>query len=165
MAGVLLLVDDGGGAKVPPMKQELVDLLAWATLSETMAGIGTGVCLRWLLTPAIWCANGFCSHPTLPLTNETGSPVANGGFRVEEWSGELVTETDETINACWFMPTVQRQLAGLMRMYLEETEDCLATGHWMLGRRGGRLRRAHKRGFAPRADTSSASARGAGGCS
>lgn len=46
-------------------------------------------------------------------------------FRVDEWRGELQTQTNETTDARFFSPEELRKLPGLMPMYLECIEDCL----------------------------------------
>ncbi len=46
-------------------------------------------------------------------------------FRVDKWSGTLVTNTNETLDARFFAVAALRALPDLMPMYLECVEDCL----------------------------------------
>jgi len=59
-------------------------------------------------------------HPTLPVQ------LLTVGYRVTEWNGTLVSETDETLDARWFTLEELRNLHDLMPMYLETIEDCMA---------------------------------------
>ena len=47
---------------------------------------------------------------------------------MDEWSGELRRETEETDDARWFSAEDVRELEDLMGMYLETIEDCLEVG-------------------------------------
>ena len=81
------------------------------------------------LTPTKWQAYAVYSHPRYHAPTRPEAQLLTVAFRVEEWEGELRTETDETTDAQWFTPNELRDLTGLMPMYLEAIEDCLATTH------------------------------------
>ena len=81
------------------------------------------------LTPTKWQAYAVYSHPRYHAPTRPEAQLLTVAFRVEEWEGELRTATDETTDAQWFTPNELRDLTGLMPMYLEAIEDCLATTH------------------------------------
>ena len=81
------------------------------------------------LTPTRWRAYAVYSHPRYHAPTRPEAQLLTVAFRVEEWEGDLRTETDETTDAQWFTPNELRDLTGLMPMYLEAIEDCLATTH------------------------------------
>jgi 8-oxo-dGTP pyrophosphatase MutT (NUDIX family) len=55
-------------------------------------------------------------------------------FRIDAWTGELVTETDETVDAGWYLPDAfPEPLSGSVRLSLADLAEYEATGRVVLG--------------------------------
>ena len=72
-------------------------------------------------------AVGFAiySEPRFTAPTRPDAQLLTVAYRVDDWSGELRRETDETDDARWFSVDELRALPDLMGMYLETVEDCL----------------------------------------
>ena len=66
------------------------------------------------------------SEPRFTAPTRPEAQLLTVAYRVDEWSGELRRETEETDDARWFSVEDLRGLEDLMGMYLETVEDCLA---------------------------------------
>lgn len=66
------------------------------------------------------------SEPRFTAPTRPEAQLLTVAYRVDEWSGELRRETEETDDARWFSVEDLRGLGDLMGMYLETVEDCLA---------------------------------------
>lgn len=66
------------------------------------------------------------SEPRFTAPTRPEAQLLTVAYRVDEWSGQLQTTTNETDDAQWFKPEELRALPNLMPMYLETIEDCLA---------------------------------------
>ncbi len=66
------------------------------------------------------------SDPRFTAPNRPQAQLLTVAYRVDDWEGELLTATDETLDARWFSIDELRALPDLMPMYLETVEDCLA---------------------------------------
>ncbi len=67
------------------------------------------------------------SEPRFTAPTRPEAQLLTVAYRVEDWSGELQTTTNETDDAGWFTIDELRMLPDLMPMYLETVEDCLTT--------------------------------------
>ena len=67
------------------------------------------------------------SEPRFTAPTRPEAQLLTVAYRVDAWSGELRTTTDETDDARWFSVDELRALPDLMGMYLETIEDCLGT--------------------------------------
>ena len=67
------------------------------------------------------------SEPRFTAPTRPEAQLLTVAYRVDEWSGELQTTTNETDDARWFSVDELRALPDLMPMYLETIEDCLGT--------------------------------------
>ena len=72
------------------------------------------------------------SEPRFTAPNRPQGQLLTVAYRVDEWEGELLTETNETVDARWFSIKDLRglpvqPLPDFMPMYRETVEDCLAT--------------------------------------
>ena len=67
------------------------------------------------------------SEPRFTAPTRPEAQLLTVAYRVDAWSGELRTTTDETDDARWFTIDQLRSLSDLMPMYLETIEDCLGT--------------------------------------
>ena len=65
------------------------------------------------------------SEPRFTAPTRPEAQLLTVAYRVEDWSGELHTTTNETDDAGWFTIDELRMLPDLMPMYLETVEDCL----------------------------------------
>ena len=65
------------------------------------------------------------SEPRFTAPTRPDAQLLTVAYRVDEWSGELQTTTNETDDARWFTVEEVRWLEDLMGMYLETVEDCL----------------------------------------
>ena len=65
------------------------------------------------------------SEPRFTAPTRPDAQLLTVAYRVDEWSGELQTTTNETDDARWFSVEDVRGLEDLMGMYLETIEDCL----------------------------------------
>ena len=65
------------------------------------------------------------SEPRFTAPTRPDAQLLTVAYRVDEWSGELRTTTNETDDARWFTVEEVRGLPDLMGMYLETVEDCL----------------------------------------
>ena len=65
------------------------------------------------------------SEPRFTAPTRPEAQLLTVAYRVEDWSGELQTTTNETDDARWFTIDALRLLPDLMPMYLETIEDCL----------------------------------------
>ena len=65
------------------------------------------------------------SEPRFTAPTRPEAQLLTVAYRVDEWSGELQTTTNETDDARWFTIDELRMLPDLMPMYLETIEDCL----------------------------------------
>ena len=65
------------------------------------------------------------SEPRFTAPTRPEAQLLTVAYRVEDWSGELQTTTNETDDARWFTIDELRMLPDLMPMYLETVEDCL----------------------------------------
>ena len=68
------------------------------------------------------------SEPRFTAPTRPEAQLLTVAYRVDAWSGELRTTTDETDDARWFSVDELRALPDLMPMYLETIEDCLGMG-------------------------------------
>ena len=66
------------------------------------------------------------SEPRFTAPTRPEAQLLTVAYRVDEWSGELQTTTNETDDARWFtIDELRSLLPNLMPMYLETIEDCL----------------------------------------
>ncbi len=65
------------------------------------------------------------SEPRFTAPTRLEAQLLTVAYRVDEWSGELQTTTNETDDAKWFTVDELRSLSDLMPMYLETIDDCL----------------------------------------
>lgn len=68
------------------------------------------------------------SEPRFTAPTRPDAQLLTVAYRVDDWSGELRRETEETADARWFSVAEVRALPDLMGMYLETVEDCLGVG-------------------------------------
>ena len=79
------------------------------------------------LTPTSWRAYAVYSHPRYHAPTRPEAQLLTIAFRVDAWSGNLKTQTNETTDAQWFTLDQIHQLQDLMPMYLEAITDCFNT--------------------------------------
>ena len=66
------------------------------------------------------------SEPRFTAPTRPDAQLLSVAYRVDEWSGDLLRQTNETDDARWFDIDELRALSDLMPAYLETIEDCLA---------------------------------------
>ncbi len=68
------------------------------------------------------------SEPRFTAPTRPDAQLLTVAFRVQTWSGTLLSTTNETDDARWFTINALRALPDLMPMYLETIEDCVSLG-------------------------------------
>ena len=70
------------------------------------------------------------SEPRFTAPTRPDAQLLTVAYRVDacDWDGDVVRETDETVDAGWFTVSELRGMRDFMPMYLETVEDCLLVG-------------------------------------
>ena len=66
------------------------------------------------------------SEPRFTAPTRPDAQLLTVAYRVDDWSGDLLRQTNETDDARWFDIDELKVLPDLMPAYLETIEDCLA---------------------------------------
>lgn len=70
------------------------------------------------------------SEPRFTAPTRHEAQLLTVAYRVDagDWEGDVMRETDETVDADWFTVSKLRAMRDFMPMYLETVEDCLLAG-------------------------------------